>query len=241
MPQDLLRSHAVELGGQTPCPARAQPGGQAQRGGGDDHRRAGVGRADLQMQPVIARAAGRRAARRWPRRPVGRRDRKGPCCFRAAAGRCAPLPSSSRSHRPAGSPWVTCTQNGVAAPARPTMAGGSDRAQWSRSCAAKRGGALALGRGGHAERVEHRDQRGSATVACLPVQSSYSVATPYRRASSTSEAGSSVMPPILTRCQSTSRSNKSSQVSRRTTSRAFPLRTKTTGTRRAPLYWLDIV
>jgi hypothetical protein len=25
-----FRTHAVELGGQAPCPARAQPGGQAQ-------------------------------------------------------------------------------------------------------------------------------------------------------------------------------------------------------------------
>ena len=41
--------------------------------------------------------------------------------------------------------------------------------------------------------------------------------------------------------QSTSRLNRSSHVSRRTTKRALPSRAKITGTRLAPLYWLDIV
>ena len=36
-----------------------------------------------------SRAAGHRVARKWPHRPVVRRDHKGPCCFRAAAARCA--------------------------------------------------------------------------------------------------------------------------------------------------------
>ena len=95
-------------------------------------------------------------------------------------------------------------------------------------------GALVLGGGWHAEGVEHRDQRGLGD-SCMAGRSSRRTRLPRRSgcASSTSEPGRSVMPPILARVshcslacrrdQSTSRINKSSQVSRRTTSRASPV------------------
>jgi hypothetical protein len=50
----LLRTHAVELSGQAPGPARAQSGGQFERCGRHDDRTADVEGADLKVQPVIS-------------------------------------------------------------------------------------------------------------------------------------------------------------------------------------------
>src|ERR1700754_3548827 len=70
------------------------------------------------------------------------------------------LPSSSRSHRPTGSPWLTWTQNADAAPDWPTIVGGSED-----------GDSLVLGGGGDTEGLEHGNQRGvgDASVPAGPV------------------------------------------------------------------------
>ena len=149
--------------------------------------------------------------------------------------------------QPTGSPWVTCTQNEDSVPAP------RDDGRWQRAAPVvavvrgQRGRPLLLGRRGHPECRQHGDQGGLRHVGVAPVQSSYSFATPWRRANSPSDGDSLshvVSCPVLValpRARQTSRINKSSQVSRRTTSRASPSRANTTGTRRAPLYWLDIV
>ncbi len=150
------------------APSRA---GKPSDAGDDDQQRADLGRTDLQDAAGDSPAAGRRAARRWPRRPAGRRDRKGECCSRAGAGPVRTLPSSSRIHRPAGSPWVTCTQNDDVG------AGAADDGRRQRAgpvvavVCGQCGCALVLGGGGHAEGVEHGDQRcvGDVDVPAGPV------------------------------------------------------------------------
>ena len=171
-----LRAHAVELGGQAPCAARPRAGGQPSDAGetmtsvlvSDDRPERAVGGS---------RAAGRRAARRSPRRSAGRRDRKGACCSRADAGRCA------RCRPPAGS-TARRVAVGDVDPERRRGAGPADDRRRQGTCpvvavvaasAAMRSSSVAAGTPSASSTATSVD---SATPECLPVQSSYSVATP---------------------------------------------------------------
>ena len=50
----VRRGHAVELGGQTPCPPTAHPGRQPQPRRRDDQRRVGFDGTGVQIHPVVA-------------------------------------------------------------------------------------------------------------------------------------------------------------------------------------------
>ena len=181
-----LGPDAVELGGQAPRRPLAQPGGQPSHGGSDDERGAALPGAAAQVQAVIAQRqiGGQREGGLADH--VGRRDRMGQCSCRAGAGRSARVPSSSRTQTWAASPWVTCTQNAASVPARATMVGGSARLQCSRSwraSAAARSSAVAAGT---PSAPSTAISVCSGTSIRWPTQSSYSVATPNLRASSTS-------------------------------------------------------
>ncbi len=64
-------SDAVELGGQPPGPRAAERGGHRQGGGRDDERGAGVGRAGLRVNLVVAeRQVGRHFERRFADQPT---------------------------------------------------------------------------------------------------------------------------------------------------------------------------
>ena len=243
-----LGSHAVELGGQPPGPPGAQPRWQLQRAGGDDERRAGVERPDLQVQPVIAQRQVAGQLEGGLADPVGRRDRKAAVLFSSCRRPVRTVPSSSRIHSPTGSPWVTCTQNDDVS----AGAGDDRRRQGARPVVAvvcdERSGPVVLGGSRDAQRPEHGDQRGLGhhDIVALPVQvfGRDAVAASQfdqRRGQLSHAANLAGRRAVAPAGQSTSRISRSSQVSRRTTSRAFPSRANTTGTRRAPLYWLDIV
>ena len=143
------------------------------------------------MQPVVPSGQVRRQLESGLADQPAVRDRKGACCFRAAAGRCARCRPRAAATAATGSPWVTCTQNGVVAPLRPTIAGGSARGPVFAVVVRERLGAVLLGRRSHPERVEHGDQRGAGTVThrARPVRRTRSPPRTGARGRSVTRAG----------------------------------------------------
>ena len=235
-----FRLDAVELGGQAPYSFAAEPLRQLEFGRNDDQRCARLRRSGLKVEPVI------------PQRQVGGKLEGGFSDQPIAEivwGSVVLQLTQTRAHtavlQPDPQPHRLAV--GDVHPERRWATGPADdrRRQATFPVVAvvcgQRGNPVVLGGGRHAQRREHGDQCGFRHdhVLALPVQvlrrDAVAAGKFDQRRGQFSHAAN------LAGNQSTSRINRSSQVSRRTTSRAFPLSANTTGTRRAPLYWLDMV
>ena len=244
-----FRLHAVELSGQPPCSLTAEPWWHLELRRNDDQRCAGLGRACLDVEPVISQrqVSGQfesglsdqpaieivwgsvvfQLARPCSHTTVLQPD---PQTDRVAVGDVHPerrlgFGAGDDGRRQGPAPVVAVVSNEGRRP-------------------------LVLGGGGHTERRQHGDQRGfrDLDVATRPVLvlGGDAVAAgkfAERRRGFDHAVNLACFSAISTDVAlvQTSRLNRSSQVSRRTTKRALPSQANTTGTRRAPLYWLDIV